>query len=180
VNIDGYLRVVKATLLKSVALCAAFAVGCASTRPAGLCASMRGAGPGSDALDPVARGSARLELRGTTVRYVIHLEGTGKIVATHIHKGREGENGPMVKELNPGFSSESSSGTAELPEELATELTRDPSAYYVKLHSLNFPGGAIRGQLASCAGGSKVFLGTDPVPVCLRLTPLHRATRRAV
>ncbi len=114
-----------------LALCAAFAVGCASTRLEGLCASLRGAGPGSDALDPEATGSARLEIHGRTVRYVIRVEGTGKIVATHIHKGREGENGPMVKELNPGFSTESSSGTAELPEELATELTRDPSGYYV-------------------------------------------------
>lgn len=95
---------------------------------------------------------ARLELQGATVRYEIEVEGTGKIVATHIHKGRAGENGPVVKELNPGFSTPRSSGTAQLPEELAAELARDPSAFYVKLHSLNFPGGAIRGQLGSCAG----------------------------
>lgn len=137
-------------------LLAAFAVsafGCASTRPAGLCAELRGAGPESDALDPEARGRARLDLQGTTVHFAIEVDGTGKIVATHIHKGRAGENGPVVKELNPGFSTESSSGTADLPKELASDLARDPSAYYVKLHSLKFPGGAIRGQLGRCAGG---------------------------
>ena len=135
------------------AVCAVSSLGCASTRPAGLCAELRGAGPESDALDPEARGWARLDLLGATVQFGIEVEGTGKIVATHIHKGRVGENGPVVKELNPGFSTESSSGTAELPKELALELVRDPSAYYVKLHSLKFPGGAIRGQLGSCAGG---------------------------
>jgi len=124
-------------------------------RPAGLCASLRGAGTGSDALDPAATGSARLELRGRAVHFSIRVEGTGKIVATHIHGGRAGENAPVVKELNPGFSTESSAGTAELPENVARDLARDPSAYYVKLHSLKFPGGAIRGQLGKCAGGSR-------------------------
>ena len=148
------LLVVRRVPSTPLLLLCAIALGCASLRPAGFCAFLRGAGPESDALDPDARGSARLDLQGRTLRFEIRVEGTGKIVATHIHKGRTGENGPVVKELNPGFSTESSSGTAQLPEELARELASDPSAYYLKLHSLKFPGGAIRGQLEDCGSGS--------------------------
>jgi CHRD domain-containing protein len=137
-----------------LALCSLLTA-CASTRPSGLCASLRGAGPESDALDPDASGSARLEIVGQTVRFTFHVEGTGKIIASHIHRGAAGVNGPMAWEVNPGFAADRVSGTAEVPEELARDLAENPSAYYVKLHSLKFPGGAIRGQLGPCGEPSR-------------------------
>lgn len=138
------------------ALAVLFVAGCASVpRPAGYCTELRGAGPGSDAIDPVATGSARLEIEGTTIRFRIQTsKDLGKVVATHLHAGRAGVNGPMAHELNPGFTGELLEGTTTVTPEIAAAVVADPAGYYVKLHSLTFPGGAIRGQLKRCDGSA--------------------------
>ncbi len=140
-----------AVLLLGFAIAASAA--CASSRetPA-YCAELRGAGPGSDALDPEATGSARLELDGATIRFQIRATNLGKVVATHLHIGPAGVNGPMAHELNPGFVGETFEGTTVVSAELARAVLANPSRYYVKLHSRKFPGGAIRGQLHPCGG----------------------------
>jgi hypothetical protein len=132
----------------------AVAWGCASVpRPNAYCAELRGAGPGSDALDPEATGSARLTIEGTTIRFRIRTQpNLGKVVATHLHAGASGVNGPMVHELNPGFTGELLEGSTSVTPEIAAAVVANPAAYYVKLHSLKFPGGAIRGQLQRCNG----------------------------
>ena len=127
-------------------------LGCATAprRPV-YCAELRGAGPGSDALDPEATGSARLELTGSSIRFHIRTSANlGKVVATHLHQGAAGVNGPMAVELNPGFSGETLDGSIPVEGDLSSRVVANPSQYYVKLHSLKFPGGAIRGQLHPC------------------------------
>ncbi|MEO8349407.1 MAG: CHRD domain-containing protein [Acidobacteriota bacterium] len=133
------------------ALLLVVAAGCASApRGSVYCTELRGAGPGSDAIDPEARGSARLTIEGTTIRFRIRTENLGKVVATHLHAGAAGVNGPMAHELNPGFTGELLEGSTTVTPEIAAAVVADPSRYYVKLHSLKFPGGAIRGQLRPC------------------------------
>jgi CHRD domain len=133
------------------------AAGCATTpRTPALCAELRGAGPDSDALDPAATGSARLEFEGPTIRFRVRTSpDLGKVVATHLHEGASGVNGPMVHELNPGFTGESFEGSTVVPPALASAVLANPSGYYFKLHSLKWPGGAIRGQLEPCEGRSE-------------------------
>jgi hypothetical protein len=117
-----------------------------------LCAELKGAGPGSDALDPDASGTARLEIGGASIRFhVTTSPNLGKVVATHLHQGAAGVNGPMVIELNPGFTGEILDGSTPVESDLAARVMASPSNFYVKLHSLKFPGGAIRGQLYSCS-----------------------------
>ena len=138
----------------ALAIAALAAAGCAtSPRPAGYCAELRGAGPGSDALDPEATGTAWLEIEGTTIRFRIRTsKDLGKVVATHLHEGGTGVNGPMAHELNPGFTGVRLEGSTTVTAEIAAAVAANPAAYYVKLHSLKFPGGAIRGQLERCDG----------------------------
>ena len=127
--------------------------GCATTIPQTptYCAELKGAGPGSDALDPDASGSARLEVGGAAIRFhVTTSENLGKVVATHLHQGAAGVNGPMVVELNPGFVGTVLDGSMPIDADLSARLLSNPSQFYVKLHSLKFPGGAIRGQLHPC------------------------------
>ena len=128
------------------------AVGCATSRPATLCATLAGAGPESDARDPDARGTAVLQLGGAhTVKFFVQTTGIGTVIATHIHRGGEGVIGPMAREINPGFPGESFRGAAaDVPAELVAEVREHPERFYLKLHSLRFPGGAIRGQLVRC------------------------------
>jgi hypothetical protein len=126
--------------------------GCATVPKAPLlCANLKGAGPESDALDPEAGGSARLEVGGASIRFDIRTSPElGKVVATHLHQGAAGVNGPMALELNPGFTGQILEGSIPVESDLAARVVANPSQYYVKLHSLKFPGGAIRGQLRPC------------------------------
>lgn len=138
---DGVLLVVLAGL-----------IGCAAApRPPEYCAELKGAGPGSDALDPDASGSARLVVGGTSIRFHVTTSADlGKVVATHLHQGVAGVNGPMAVELNPGFMGEVLDGSVLVESDLSARILANPSQYYVKLHSLRFPGGAIRGELHPC------------------------------
>jgi len=133
-------------------LLATTATGCATgPRVPAYCSELRGAGPASDALDPAATGSARLELGGASIRFQIRTANLGKVVATHLHQGGAGVNGPMAIELNPGFTGDVLDGSIPVESDLSARILANPSQFYVKLHSLKFPGGAIRGQLHPCA-----------------------------
>jgi hypothetical protein len=138
-------------LLSLVLVVATLGTACATgPRTPVYCAELRGAGPASDALDPDATGSARLELGGASIRFQIRSVNLGKVVATHLHQGGVGVNGPMAIELNPGFAGDSLDGSIPVDTDLAARILANPSQFYVKLHSLKFPGGAIRGQLHAC------------------------------
>lgn len=135
-------------------LLATAATGCATApRTPEYCAQLQGAGPASDALDPAATGSARLEIGGASIRFHIETANLGKVVATHLHQGAAGVNGPMAVELNPGFTGEVLDGSIPVDSDLSARVLANPSQFYVKLHSLKFPGGAIRGQLGPCGEG---------------------------
>jgi hypothetical protein len=132
-------------------LLASGVTGCATApRAPSYCAELRGAGPASDALDPAATGSARLDLGGASIRFHIRTSNLGRVVATHLHQGGPGVNGPMAIELNPGFTGEVLDGSIPIDSDLSARVLANPSQFYVKLHSLKFPGGAIRGQLRPC------------------------------
>jgi hypothetical protein len=69
-------------------------------------------------------------------------------IGAHIHVGNAGENGPVVVPLNPPDASGVSGGCAEVSRGLAKAIIQDPDAYYVNVHTTDFPNGAIRGQLS--------------------------------
>jgi hypothetical protein len=142
---------VKRSLVLAVFLLGATS-GCATVpQTPTFCAELKGAGPVSDALDPEAGGSARLEVGGASIRFHIQTSpDLGKVVATHLHQGAAGVNGPMALELNPGFTGQILEGSIPVESDLAARVLANPLQFYVKLHSLKFPGGAIRGQLQPC------------------------------
>jgi CHRD domain-containing protein len=103
----------------------------------------RGAG------DPDGRGSSNVTIDGTSVCFGIAVTNISQPVAAHIHRGRRNENGPVVVTLvhpatgDPGASS----GCTETTAALASEIQRHPRRFYVNVHTADFPGGAVRGQL---------------------------------
>ena len=129
-------------------------LGCAASRPpVTLCARLEGAGPSSDALDPEHHGLGVFRLERTSIRFDIRAPGLEQVIATHIHHGEAGVNGPMLWEINSGYRGDSIQGVArEIPPGVIALVASEPSEYYLKLHSLKFPGGAIRGQLGPCGG----------------------------
>ena len=99
--------------------------------------------------DPDGRGSSNVTIDGTSVCFGISVTNISAPVAAHIHRGRRNENGPIVVTLvhpatgDPGASSGCTQATADL----AAAIQRHPRRYYVNVHTSDFPGGAIRGQL---------------------------------
>jgi hypothetical protein len=101
--------------------------------------------------DPDGFGSANVLLaKSDTVCFGISVTGIGSPTAAHIHRGKRNENGPVVVALtapssgDPGASSGCVSGVSPT---LVTELKQKPHRFYVNVHTTDFPGGAVRGQL---------------------------------
>lgn len=100
-------------------------------------------GPG----DPDGSGSASLTVnpgRGE-ICYSITVEDIEPATGAHIHEAGAGEAGPVVKGLEA--PSDGSSSGCVIDRELARELVRNPSDYYVNVHNHELPAGAVRGQL---------------------------------
>jgi hypothetical protein len=102
--------------------------------------------------DPDGRAVAFIRPQGNRVGYSFAWLGVTPTLG-HIHKGAFGVNGPVVVPLftTPVPSNVFAiSGTATgIDPAVVGEIRANPSAFYANLHSAEFPGGAVRGQLFS-------------------------------
>ena len=82
--------------------------------------------------------------------------------AAHIHRGKAGENGPVVANLawpQGGQSADCLNGLTQAArfmlsntafadaQSLIADVLANPQNYYVNVHNTQYPGGAVRGQL---------------------------------
>jgi hypothetical protein len=75
--------------------------------------------------------------------------------AAHIHKGKAGENGPVVANLAWPQNGQAADcldarlRPAQFPvgDAVVADILANPENYYVNVHNSQYPGGAIRGQL---------------------------------
>ena len=67
----------------------------------------------------------------------------------HIHDADAGDNGGVVVTLAAiaGAQGGVAAGCATVDRALLRDIVKDPSGYYVNVHTAEFPAGAIRGQL---------------------------------
>ena len=83
----------------------------------------------------------------------IQLVPVGKGMAAHIHKGKEGQNGPVVANLagpEDGNAADclTQGEKGKFPTgELVKNILENPEYYYINVHNPKNPEGAIRGQL---------------------------------
>jgi hypothetical protein len=92
----------------------------------------------------------------------------GTFLAAHIHQGQAGQpENPLVtiNLVTPSVTQPSSpvSGCALVPGPVIAEMARFPQLFNVELHTVQFPAGAMRGQLGS--GTLTCELGLCPGPV---------------
>lgn len=96
--------------------------------------------------DPDGRGTAEIKITGRRVCWEIKVSRVQMIVAAHIHKGGPGVAGPVVVPFGKVFKAKGCTTTTAA---FAAAIEKRPSAYYVNVHNVKYPGGALRGQLHS-------------------------------
>ncbi|MFJ9748012.1 CHRD domain-containing protein [Streptomyces chartreusis] len=92
-----------------------------------------------------------VKVKGDKVSVAVTWRGTGRPTALHIHQGAKGTNGGIKIDfggLLGRSKGHSVTGTVEVKDPaLLNALKDDPSSFYANLHTAEFPGGAVRGQL---------------------------------
>jgi hypothetical protein len=99
--------------------------------------------------DPDGIGAATLRINPGQMQvcYTLKVDKIGAATMAHIHKAAAGASGPPVVTLTAPANG-ASEGCATVTRELAQSLIQTPGDYYVNVHNADFPGGALRGQLA--------------------------------
>ena len=99
--------------------------------------------------DRNGEGSFSATFDGNELCYGITVKNIKNPVAAHIHRGSPKVAGPVVQPLqqpatgDPGASSDCVGVSASL----ARAIRKNPAKFYVNVHTGDFPGGAVRGQL---------------------------------
>lgn len=103
-------------------------------------------GPG----DADGTGSARITVNSgqNQVCYKLAVAKIATATMAHIHEGAPTVAGPVKVTLGKPNASGVSEGCVTVARSLALEILKRPADYYVNVHNAEFPGGAIRGQLA--------------------------------
>ncbi|MBD8869569.1 CHRD domain-containing protein [Nocardioides donggukensis] len=107
--------------------------------------------------DPNGRGEAYvfgIDNDPNTLCYVLTVDKIGTAVAAHIHEGPAGSNGPVVVNLAAPADGNAADCLTEgeegkfVGDQTVAEILANPADYYVNVHNAEYPGGAVRGQLA--------------------------------
>ena len=100
------------------------------------------------------------DLDGTGTATVTLNRGTGEVcwdisvagitlpaAAAHIHEAPAGVPGDVVVTLSAPDATGVATGCTTADRALVKDIAKNPSEYYVNVHTSDFPGGALRGQL---------------------------------
>lgn len=115
-------------------------------------------GPG----DPDGTGAAAVTVDADAnhLCYDLSVSDITPAVAAHIHVGPVGVAGPIVVDLTAPSAGTSSGCVVDAD---AAAILAEPANFYVNVHTPDFPGGAIRGQLGEAVSGAKTFLLPEPL-----------------
>jgi hypothetical protein len=97
---------------------------------------------------PHASGKAVITLnaaKGSVCWTFSSVKGLDKVTASHIHQAGAGKSGNVVIPLFAGTLK--AKGCVKASKSLITAIAKKPSGYYVNIHTVKYPAGAIRGQL---------------------------------
>jgi len=102
--------------------------------------------------DPVATGSATIRLRlgqGQVCATIDAPNLATRAAAAHIHQAAAGAVGGVVVPLKTPDENGKSSGCVAAARTVVKQILASRAQYYVNVHTAEFPGGAVRGQLGS-------------------------------
>ncbi|MFI1397746.1 CHRD domain-containing protein [Streptomyces sp. NPDC020681] len=100
--------------------------------------------------DPDGKAVALVKVKGDRVTFALQWKGFVPSLG-HIHQGAAGQNGavkvPLFGAAMPDSVHSAAGQVAITDAKLANDIRTNPAGFYVNLHSAEFPGGAVRGQL---------------------------------
>jgi CHRD domain len=140
-------------------------------------AQLKGSNEVPTAGDPDGTGAATVSFDvfdavDAEVCWDLSYTGIGTPTAAHIHPGAAGTANPPIVDFGvPGATSDT--GCTAISATLADEIMANPANYYVNVHTTDYSGGALRGQLAKGpeAAGSQHFLPTPLRAYDSRIAP---------
>jgi hypothetical protein len=131
--------------------------------------------------DPDGSATGLIKVQGDRVTFAFSWNGISAPTLGHIHQGAAGANGdvkvPLFTTAMPANVTAAAGSVTVSDPAIADALRTNPSGFYLNLHTKEFPGGALRGQLVKLTrssdlldllqgGGDKAFLsGDQEVPV---------------
>jgi hypothetical protein len=101
--------------------------------------------------DPVGTGTATIRVRrgqGQVCYQVQARNITLPSAGMHIHRGADGVSGPIVVQMRAPGASGSVSACSTASRAVVAQILANRAGFYLNVHTTDFPGGAIRGQLA--------------------------------
>ena len=164
------LRSIPLALLGALALLLSLA-SVASAAEETFTATLEGGAAETPPGDPDGSGSATIviDVEAGTLCWEITVENIMPATASHIHEAPPGEAGPVVVPLDADGFEGSSEGCIEPMEDAAQlqEIVDDPAAYYVNVHTSDYQGGAVRGQLAAAETPNTALRPSPASPLVL-------------
>ncbi|WP_241845004.1 CHRD domain-containing protein [Streptomyces silvensis] len=92
-----------------------------------------------------------VKVKGDKVSVTVKWRGTAEPTALHIHQGARGTNGAVKIDFTKLLAKAENrrvTGTVKVADAaLLKKLKANPNGFYANLHTAEFPGGAVRGQL---------------------------------
>jgi hypothetical protein len=102
--------------------------------------------------DPDASARAVARVQGDRVTFAFTWNGMQAPTLGHIHQGQRGANGdvkvPLFTTAMPDTVTAAAGNVTLADATLADAIRNDPQGFYFNLHTKEFPGGAVRGQLS--------------------------------
>jgi hypothetical protein len=99
--------------------------------------------------DPNGSGTANLTLNQGQgeICLSIEVQNIATPILQHIHRGAAGVNGPIVVDFTPLLAT-GGDGCVSADRALVKEIRKNPEGFYFNVHTGEFPGGVVRGQLS--------------------------------
>jgi hypothetical protein len=126
------------------------AVAAAPGAPVFLAADLRGRNE-VPAADPDGRAAVVVRIQGNQVAFALAWRGIAPPTAAHIHVGAAGVNGAVrvgfFAGALPATVSAVTGSVTVADQAVLDAIVADPAGFYANIHTAEFPGGAVRGQL---------------------------------
>ena len=99
--------------------------------------------------DPDGSGFGGVVLDGGDVYFFLSVDDIAAPTAAHIHRGTSAQSGSVLVGFGPVFTDGFAFGMVSPGATVVDEILANPNGFYVNVHNADFPGGAVRGQLAA-------------------------------